>query len=523
MLDFVTRKTRAIRMSANLFVFVVLTQTFTAIATGVVLGYASMFPIVFLFASISPYQNKTDERIGVTKPFVAAFQPVAAGDVDTRCVDPGRAFWFSSLLFTAVAATGLFAVTTIERRRLQRRGGWAIGLAIGGRSIDNGSADERRLMNIVEEIAIAYKTIPPYVIVLDDQPGINVFAAGLTPEDSILCVTAPAIECLRRDELQAVVAHEFSHLVHGDTRLGTRLTSILLGLGGIRTLAESLFSLGRHRSEHPSNEYDFSGWCYVGLGLLLWPLGIFGTLAATALTMSLGRTRESLADAEAVFRTRHPRPLANALRRILAHPSGGTMHHAMASIIAPMLFVEPTRSHRWFSSHPSIPQRLAAIDPRGDHSPLYQTSIQSPPTFGEKNYTSEVMQMVFTANRFADTSSRKTKTRLADDDARICSLVVMSALATYDGESPLSDYEFARGWHHLGLGEAVRLPANQLDDELIDHAITRLANLTPPQKQDWMTALAHVIAADSVTSNEERSLLEKIQSAWHLETACAAM
>lgn len=519
MLDFVTRKTRALRNSASLFVFVVLTQTFTAVATGVFVGYAATVPIVMVFAANEMFERPTGERDQFVATFAAAFQSPPADEVDERCVDANRVFWFNSLFCTGVTAIGLFAVTVIERRRLQQRGGWAIGLAIGGRSIHASDAKERRLANIVDEVAIAYDTTPPHVIVLDDQPGINVFAAGLKPKDSILCVTGPAIECLDRDELQAVVAHEFSHLVHGDTRLGTRLTSILLALHGIRVLADSLISLGRHRSEHPSSGYDFTGVFYIGCGLILWPLGIFGSVAATALTMSLGRTRESLADAEAVARTRHPEPLARALRRILAHPSGGTMHHTMTSIIAPMLFVEPTKRHRWFSSHPSIDQRLAAIDPRGPRTPLYDETIQPPSVHVESRFTGEVMNMVFAANQLTTTQSLST--RLASDDLRACSLVILSALATTDGQSPLTDYEFARGWSRLNFGEATRLDADTLDDALVTTAIDRMAEATPPQKQKVMGAIAHVIAADSAISDDELKLLQRIQTAWGLEPSSA--
>lgn len=517
MLDFVTRKTRAIRNSASLFVFVVLTQTFTAVATGVVVGYAATVPIVMVFAANEMFEQPKGERDPLMTTFAAAFQSPPADEIDERCVDANRVFWFTGLFCTAVTATGLFGVMIVERRRLQQRGGWAIGLAIGGRSVHSGNAKEHRLMNIVAEVAIAYGTTPPHVIVLDDQPGINVFAAGLKPEDSILCVTGPAIECLDRDELQAVVAHELSHLIHGDTRLGTRLTSILLALYGIRVVADSLISLGRHRSEHPTTEYDFSGVFYLGCGVILWPLGIFGCLGATALTMSLGRTRESLADAEAVARTRHPEPLARALRRILAHPAGGMMHHTMTSIVAPMLFVEPTKRHRWFSSHPSIEQRLAAIDPRGPRTPLYDDTIRPPSVHVESRFTGNVMNMVFAANQLTPTES--TSTRLAADDLRACSLVILSALATSDGQSPLTDYEFARGWSHMNLGEASRLDAKTLDDAIITTAIERMATATPPQKQLVMAAIAHVMAADSTTSDDELRLLERIQAAWGLEPA----
>ena len=163
-----------------------------------------------------------------------------------RCVNPNLVLCLTSAVSIVGVAIGLVIATRIERRRLRQDGGWALGLAVGGRHVESPpNPHERKFINVVEEMAIAMHTTPPAVFVLENEPGINVFAAGLTPEDSILGVTAGAIKHLRRDELQAIVAHEYSHLISGDTRIGTRLTASLYALGRIHVLAEETFHFGR--------------------------------------------------------------------------------------------------------------------------------------------------------------------------------------------------------------------------------------------------------------------------------------
>ena len=111
-------------------------------------------------------------------------------------------------------------------------GGSALARELGGRAVDPDTThpDERRLLNIVEEMALASGIPVPAVWVMDDEEGINAFAAGHTPADAVVGVTRGCMKALSRDELQGVIAHEFSHILNGDMRLNLRLIGVVHGL-----------------------------------------------------------------------------------------------------------------------------------------------------------------------------------------------------------------------------------------------------------------------------------------------------
>ncbi|QDT01693.1 hypothetical protein K227x_00600 [Rubripirellula lacrimiformis] len=526
MLDFLARKAAALRASAQWFALVIVTQTFTAITTGIATGYLLMFPCVWFFAICNANQVESRPRhsrdYAALESFVAAFNDQLP--IDERCVDPNRVFWFTSLLGIGSTAALILGVSVYERRRLRSQGGWAIGLAIGGRPIESPSGlDEKQLVNVVEEIAVAYSTLPPTIFLLDHESGINAFAAGLTPHESILGVTLGAIKQLDRDELQAVVAHEMSHLTNGDTVLGTRLTCILSGLQSIRVVSECLVSEGYDTFQHSEDNGGY-GLVSIIIGAVIWPFGVFGTFAATALVMALGRSRETLADAEAVEKTRHPEPLARALRRIKGHPNRGEMHHPMTTLVAPMLFVERSRNHHWFSSHPPIHQRIAAITPNGDQSPIYADVNLDSKIDGQSPEVTEIMNLVFAgamltsatshpaAKSTSPKSSSSPQVRTDSDAIKASALVVLSTLAVCDGESAMSDYEFLRGWNQLGLGDAKRLPASEISTELFDHAVDSLAHLPLPKKKRLLAAIADTITSDGSMSEEEATILDALQN-----------
>ena len=104
--------------------------------------------------------------------------------------------------------------------------------SLGGRRVFPDTTDpvERRLLNVVEEMALASGVPVPPVFLLDDEAAINAFAAGYSPSDAVVAVTRGCAEQLSRDELQGVVAHEFSHILNGDMRLNIRLIGLLFGI-----------------------------------------------------------------------------------------------------------------------------------------------------------------------------------------------------------------------------------------------------------------------------------------------------
>ncbi len=250
----------------------------------------------------------------------------------------------------------------VESMRLHRGGPHVAELA-GARPVHTGGHDEasrreRRFANVVQEMALASgQRPPPQAWVLPRDDAINAFAAGWTAEDSVVAVTRGALERLTRAELQGVVAHEFSHIVHGDTRLNMRLVGLVWGLQMIWGLGVSLWSADEQGRRHAGALF--------GLGLMA--VGSLGWLAGRLLQAAVSRQREFLADASAVKYSRHVDGLGGALckiadqqaRRIrgLASAHAASLAHLLLSGDA-----QPARSWRhWLATHPTLSERLTRL------------------------------------------------------------------------------------------------------------------------------------------------------------------
>jgi Zn-dependent protease with chaperone function len=248
-----------------------------------------------------------------------------------------------------------------------REGGAHVARMAGGRPVQpsgRGVSDrlERRYANIVQEMAIASRMPAPAAWVLPRDDAINAFAAGWAPEDSVVAVTRGALERLTREELQGVVAHEFSHLFHGDTRLNMRLIGLVWGLQMLFMLGRMLAARDEMRRQPPA-AYLF--------GLALMGVGSLGWAAGRLLQAAVSRQREFLADASAVKYTRVVAGLGGALRKIAdqarRHEDGLKAAQA-ASLMHLMLSLPGARSW-WWSTHPPIGERLRRLYGR-DPGPL---------------------------------------------------------------------------------------------------------------------------------------------------------
>jgi len=230
-------------------------------------------------------------------------------------------------------------------------GGARVAEMMNGRLLVAGTGDllERRLMNVVEEIAIASGTPVPPVYVLEEA-GINAFAAGYSPSDAVIGVTRGAIETLNREQLQGVIAHEFSHILHGDMRINIRLIGIL---HGIMVLGIIGYYLMRGSSVR-SRSKDSGGVVMLGLGLLV--IGYVGTFFGNLIKAAVSRQREFLADASAVQFTRNPQGIAKALMRIGQHSQRSYMAHPSSREISHALFEEGTHSalSGLYATHPPL-------------------------------------------------------------------------------------------------------------------------------------------------------------------------
>ncbi len=268
----------------------------------------------------------------------------------------------------------IVALATLYRTSQLRGGGGKVAESLGGRRVRADTHDrlERRLLHVVEEMAIASRVAIPSVYVLDEEPGINAFAAGWSPNDAAVAVTRGALESLSREELQCVVGHEFSHILNGDMRLNVRMLGSIFGLVCLSVVGRVLMRAGVEipRSSRPRRSKDEDGVLGIALllilvGLFVWLLGLLGVLFGRILQSTISRQREFLADASSVQFTRNPHGMASALETIGASARHGTVAAARAPEIAHMLFAA-SGAERLFASHPPLDARIRRFEPDFD-------------------------------------------------------------------------------------------------------------------------------------------------------------
>src|SRR5688572_7945714 len=195
-----------------------------------------------------------------------------------------------------------------------RAGGGVVARSLGGTRIERGTRDPalRRLHNVVEEMTIASGVTMPEVYVLESEDGINAFAAGNTPADAAIAVTRGAITRLNREELQGVIAHEFSHVLNGDMRLNSKLLGWVFGLLAV-AIAMRIFLQG---AGGRSSRRDGKGGALILVAVAIMAIGYLGVFVGRLLQAAVSRHREKLADASAVQFTRNPQGLVGALLKI---------------------------------------------------------------------------------------------------------------------------------------------------------------------------------------------------------------
>ncbi|MEP0203739.1 MAG: M48 family metallopeptidase [Halioglobus sp.] len=276
--------------------------------------------------------------------------------------------YFSWARFGSIglAITATVALIVLVKWWQLSTGGKTVAENMGGTRIVPQTDDraERRCLNVVQEISLAANMPVPAVYVLNGERGINAFAAGITPSDAVVAVTRGTLEHLTRDELQGVIAHEFSHILNGDMRLNIRLAAMLKGITFIGDVGHFLLRSGsRHRSGGSSKRGNSAALPL--LGLALWVLGWLGGLAAGFIKAAISRQKEYLADASAVQFTRHADGIGNALKVIGGYIPGTLVHAARANEMSHIFFGQIQHS-LWqvFATHPPLKDRILRIDPR---------------------------------------------------------------------------------------------------------------------------------------------------------------
>ncbi|CAM5236807.1 Peptidase M48 OS=Rhodanobacter lindaniclasticus OX=75310 GN=B1991_04705 PE=4 SV=1 [Rhodanobacter lindaniclasticus] len=217
----------------------------------------------------------------------------------------------------------------------------------------------RRLRNVIEEVAIAAGVPVPDIYLMADEPGINAFAAGYSASDAAVCVTQGCLDHLSRDELQGVIAHEFSHVLNGDMRLNIRLMGLLFGILVLTIVGRRVIWFGGGRS----SRRDGGGGQVWMIGLALIVVGYIGYFFGRLIQAAVARSRESLADASAVQFTRQTDGIAGALKKIAILSEGSQLQAANKQEVAHMLFGEAGSFNALFATHPPLLERIRALEP----------------------------------------------------------------------------------------------------------------------------------------------------------------
>ncbi len=309
--------------------------------------------------------------LSVVAIIVAIYLPIAL--LVGRPPDTGVVTWWHPRLAGGVAAfvvTLVVGAMILKRREIDGSGTW-VAQRLGGTPVRLATTDprERQLINIVEEMAIASGISLPLLFVLNAERGINAFAAGLGQRDAVVAVTRGALEHLERAQLQGVIAHEFSHVLHGDMRLNMHLIGILAGIAGVGHLGAALARAGGgRRPGRWNNDDDGHGKgdiMALGLGSLLYLVGGIGLLFASLIKAAVSRQREFLADAAAVQFTRHPEGLAGALVAIANHDQHALVMAPAAPELSHFFFGAALKTSwlSWAATHPPVTDRVRRLAP----------------------------------------------------------------------------------------------------------------------------------------------------------------
>jgi Zn-dependent protease with chaperone function len=265
-------------------------------------------------------------------------------------LQPQVMFWASAIVLAVIGLSTLYKVSSL------RGGGGVVARQLGATLVppDTTNFAYKRLRNVVEEIAIASGVPVPEIYVLEDEPAINAFAAGYTPSDAAVTVTRGSLEKLTRDELQGVIAHEFSHVLNGDMRLNIRLMGVLFGILVIGIL-------GRKVVEGTGRSRDSGG--VVAAGLAICAVGYIGVFFGRLIKAGISRQREYLADASAVQFTRQTLGISGALKKIGGLAEGSKLASSGTEEVAHMLFGDGVGYSALFATHPPLQKRILILDP----------------------------------------------------------------------------------------------------------------------------------------------------------------
>jgi Zn-dependent protease with chaperone function/uncharacterized tellurite resistance protein B-like protein len=457
---------------------------------------------------------------------------------------------WNPVIFLSVAGALLVLIAggTVFKIVSLSSGGESVALMLGGRPIHPSSTDlrEKRLLNIVEEIAIASGTPIPKVFILQQEPGINAFAAGMTPADAVIAVTQGALEQFNREELQGVIGHEFSHILNGDMRLNIRLIGVLNGILIIALLGYWMFRFtaqatsGNARS---SRDRKSGGVAFIAiLGLAIMVIGYIGVFFARLIKSAVSRQREFLADASAVQFTRNPLGLSSALKKIGALTTGSRIQSTHAEEASHLFFANGVGFSflGLLATHPPLEERIRRIDQTFSGtfnipSPLADdtSSLMGfappeippplPPTASSSqgvsplNVVADIGTLQPAALDYA-TALLKAMPPLILEDVRqpAGAQAVVYGLAMNPDHPKLFEHQMdylaihsspAVHRHTIRLAESLRTLRPELRLPAAELSIATLRHLTPAQYREFRENLFHIASSDDDISLIEYAVL----------------
>lgn len=291
-------------------------------------------------------------------------------------------------LYITVGVVAVILIGTLTKTLALQGGGLSVAKMVKARPINFHTKDfkEKQFINIVEEMSIASGVPIPKLFVLDNEPAINAFVAGIKPEDTVMVVTKGALEQLNREELQGVVGHEFSHIFNSDMRINIRLMSILAGILAIGVIGELLMrsgfysSAGRsYRSNSSNNRNNSGGLAIVAIGAGIMVIGYIGLFFGRLIKAAISRQRELLADACSVQYTRYPQGLTSAFKRMQQSQEGSKLQSDKVEDISHLCFGQAVSFIFFkglFATHPPLEKRIKAIDPKNQYSILADQTVE---------------------------------------------------------------------------------------------------------------------------------------------------
>lgn len=432
-----------------------------------------------------------------------------------------------TLLYTVGAGVIVIVLLGMFFKNMQLKGGGKnVAESLGGRLLNPNTQDphERRALNVVEEMAIASGIGVPPVYLLEEE-GINAFAAGYGQHDAVIGLTRGCITHLNRDELQGVIAHEFSHIFHGDMRLNMRLVAWLYGIILIGLIGRIVFRLAASSGRSRGKNDNKAPILIAGVALMV--AGYAGSFFGGLIRAALSRQREYLADASAVQYTRNPIGIAGALKKIGTSSHGTALKSSGASEFSHLFFGEalPSGFLGLMATHPPLNERIKRIEPDWDGSfatPSSQTPKQSTKTHlnGKSIATAAVLAALGQAGEIHEQNLHDAQTLLSHYDPLLLNaahepllaqVLMYGLLQSKDSAIRIAQHALLKEKiSHLSEAKTLLLHLETLEAEyvlpLVELSLPALKTLSATQQNTFEHTLKTLIKVDGKVNALEWSV-----------------